>query len=145
MPRNWCWWKHSVTPPKVKRVRTTRVWRSCHVWSFSRSNGCLETRNVATVELQVIAGRLLYYFYICHCCYQRLCRRQCIYLHDCDVFLGLVEIRIIIILLETGLQLMTNLILVVFTMKPTPCPCLASSLLNQKPCPSSVVVSPHFL
>ena len=47
--------------------------------------------------------------------------------------------RIVRILLETVVQLMTHLILVLFTMKPTQFCCLASSPLSQRPCPSSVV------
>ena len=39
---------------------------------------------------------------------------------------------------------MTDSILFLFRMKPTPCCCPTSSPLNQKPLPSSVVLSPHF-
>ena len=42
--------------------------------------------------------------------------------------------RIVMIPLETFVQLMTSLIWVLFTRKPIPCCCLASSPLNQKPC-----------
>ena len=55
-------------------------------------------------------------------------------------FFGLAEMRIVIILLETDVHLMTDLILVLFTMKPTTCCFLSPSPINQKP-----VVSPHLL
>ena len=53
--------------------------------------------------------------------------------------------QVVIILLESGVLVMTDMILVLFTIKPARCCCLESSLLNQKPWPSCIVVSPHFL
>ena len=46
------------------------------------------------------------------------------------MFFGLAEMRIVIILLETGVQLMTDLILVLFTMKPS---VLLSYAVDAKP------------